>query len=132
MIGRAWVYILPCVDGTYYVGSTTDPRLRLAEHQSGLGGKYTAARRPVRLVFAAESTDIQEAYDRERQIKGWSRAKKEALIAGRYEALPALAHVRTVPSTGSGNAARATRRHERETATDAGDPDRDARRGIRP
>ena len=117
MIGRAWVYILKCADGTYYVGSTTDPRLRLAEHQAGLGGKYTAARRPVRLVFASECTDIQEAYDRERQIKGWSRAKKEAVIAGNFDALPGLAHPDAVPSTSSGNAAGTARRPQPEGVT---------------
>ena len=122
MIGRAWVYILRCADGTYYLGSTTDPRLRLGEHQAGLSGKYTSARRPVRLVFAAECTDIQEAYDRERQIKGWSRAKKEAVIAGNFEALPGLAHPGAVPSTSSGNAAEVPRRPQPESVTGAISP----------
>ena len=87
----AWMYILRCVDNSYYVGSTTDLALRLAEHQQGLGSRYTAARLPVELMYACEFGTIQETYDRERQVKDWNRAKKEALIHGDWEALPGLA-----------------------------------------
>ena len=76
------VYILRCADGSYYTGHTRNLGVRLAEHESGLVPGYTKLRRPVRLVFAEELRTRAEALKRERQIKGWSRAKKEALIAG--------------------------------------------------
>ena len=76
-----FVYILRCADGSYYVGKTDDLRTRLDEHQSGVGADYTAVRRPVEMVYAEEHSSIRDAKDRERQLKRWSRAKKEALIA---------------------------------------------------
>ena len=76
-----FVYILRCADGSYYVGKTDDLRTRLDEHQSGVGAHYTAVRRPVEMVYAEEHSSIRDAKDRERQLKRWSRAKKEALIA---------------------------------------------------
>ena len=87
----AWMYILECADGSYYVGSTTDLERRLWEHNEGLGARYTARRRPVKLVYAAEFATIAEAYEREKQVQGWGRAKREALIRGDYAALPKLA-----------------------------------------
>jgi predicted GIY-YIG superfamily endonuclease len=87
----AWMYILQCSDGSYYVGSTTDLERRKREHNEGTGAKYTASRRPVRLVYAAEFTSIAEAYEREKQVQGWGRSKREALIRGDYDALPELA-----------------------------------------
>jgi putative endonuclease len=87
----AWMYILECADGSYYVGSTTDLERRVWEHNEGLGAKYTARRRPVKLVYAAEFATIAEAYEREKQVQGWGRAKREALIRGDYAALPELA-----------------------------------------
>lgn len=87
----AWVYILRCSDGSYYVGSARgDLERRIGEHQSGTFGGYTAARRPVKLVFAEEFAWITDAIAAERRIKGWSRRKKEALIAGELERLPEL------------------------------------------
>ena len=86
----AWMYILKCNDGTYYVGSTTDLSLRLAEHEQGIGAKYTAAHLPVPMVYSCEFHDIVEAYERENQVKHWGRAKKEALIRGDWDALPGL------------------------------------------
>jgi putative endonuclease len=76
-----FVYILRCADGSYYVGKTEDLRTRLDEHQSGVGADYTAARRPVEMVYAEEHSSTRSAKDRELQLKHWSRAKKEALIA---------------------------------------------------
>ena len=76
-----FVYILRCVDRSYYVGKTNDLRTRLTEHQSGVGANYTAARRPVEMVYAEEHSTIRSAKDREMQLKRWSRAKKEALIS---------------------------------------------------
>jgi putative endonuclease len=87
----AWMYILECSDGSYYVGSTTDLERRIWEHNEGLGAKYTARRRPVKLAYAAEFESIAEAYEREKQVQGWGRAKRKALIDGDYGALLELA-----------------------------------------
>jgi putative endonuclease len=87
----AWMYILECSDGTYYVGSTKDLEYRVSEHQSGKGAKYTSRRLPVKLVYSEEYERFVDAYTREKQIQNWSRAKREALINGNQEALPKLA-----------------------------------------
>ncbi len=87
----AWMYILECSDGSYYVGSTVDLEHRVAQHNAGEGAQYTRRRRPVRLVFAQEFADVQQAYECEKQVQGWSRAKREALIRGDWAALPGLA-----------------------------------------
>jgi putative endonuclease len=87
----AWMYILECADGSYYVGSTNDLERRVWEHNEGVGAKYTARRRPVKLVYAAGFASVAEAYEREKQVQGWGRAKREALIRDDYAALPALA-----------------------------------------
>ena len=86
----AWMYILQCSDDSYYVGSTVALEQRVWQHQQGEGAKYTAKRLPVELVYAEEFPRIDEAFYREKQIQGWSRAKKEALIRGDYDALPGL------------------------------------------
>jgi predicted GIY-YIG superfamily endonuclease len=87
----AWLYILRCSDGSYYVGSTrVTLDERLGQHQLGLVDGYTARRRPVELLFSEWFQRITDAIAAERQVKGWRRAKKEALIAGRFELLPAL------------------------------------------
>ena len=81
-----FVYILRCSDGAYYTGMAADPNLRLAEHQQGLNPKaFTFPRRPVELVWVQEFTGHDEAFRCERRIRGWSRAKKEALIRGSLE-----------------------------------------------
>ncbi|PKN91586.1 MAG: hypothetical protein CVU44_18565 [Chloroflexi bacterium HGW-Chloroflexi-6] len=85
------MYILECADGSYYVGSTKDIERRLWEHQSGLGAKYTSRRLPVKLVYSEEYERVSDAFYREKQIQGWSRVKREALIKGEYDSLPALA-----------------------------------------
>jgi predicted GIY-YIG superfamily endonuclease len=98
-----YLYILRCRDSSYYVGHTDDLEKRVAEHQAGTYLGYTSARRPIALVYAAEFPTRQEALDREQQLKGWSRAKKEALISGDWEQFPTLAKSRNKgPSTGSG------------------------------
>lgn len=85
------VYILRCSDGSYYTGLTKQEiEARVWEHNAGIYDGYTAKRRPVELVFQEVYDRIIDAIARERQIKGWSRRKKEALIALDYEALPAL------------------------------------------
>lgn len=86
-----YVYMLRCADGSYYVGQTDNLEERLAEHHRGGVTVYTRKRRPLVLVFTAEFYTREEAIERERQIKGWSRAKKEALIAGNWDRLQRLA-----------------------------------------
>jgi predicted GIY-YIG superfamily endonuclease len=87
----AWVYILECSDGSYYVGSTVDLERRLWQHQEGEGAAYTRRRRPVSLVWSCALDRVEEAYAVEKQIQGWSRAKRRALIEGRLLDLPWLA-----------------------------------------
>ena len=86
----AFVYILRCNDGSYYVGSTRDLENRVDKHNAGFYGGYTARRQPVELVHSQEFGRIEDAIAAERQIKGWSRAKKEALMHGDFIALKAL------------------------------------------
>ncbi len=87
----AWVYILRCVDKSYYTGCTTNIDQRFYEHQAGVFPGYTSSRRPVELVWLEEFPDINQAIDVERQLKGWSRKKKEALIQGDFNLLHELA-----------------------------------------
>lgn len=88
----AYLYILRCADGSYYVGSARGALdKRVSEHQTGALGGYTARRRPVTLVFAQHFRSIADAIAAERQVKGWRRAKKEALIAGAFDRLSELA-----------------------------------------
>ena len=85
------MYILRCKDGSYYTGVTNDVERRVFEHQNGLiQGCYTHKRRPLKLVFVGEFGEINDAISREKQIKGWSRRKKEALIEGNFEKLVEL------------------------------------------
>jgi predicted GIY-YIG superfamily endonuclease len=86
-----WVYILRCADGSYYTGHTDDLEKRLSEHDSGARGNYTASRRPVKLVFSQECSSREEALAAERQIKGWSRRKKEAMMRSDWEEVSRLA-----------------------------------------
>lgn len=85
------MYILECSDGSYYTGSTKDLELRLAQHQAGEGANHTKKRLPVKLVYYEEYQRIDEAFYREKQVQGWSRKKKEALIKGEFDILPELA-----------------------------------------
>ena len=88
----SFVYILECADKTFYVGVTANIKQRLEEHQrSKYDGSYTARRLPVELVFYCQFMDISLAIEFEKKIKKWSRAKKQALIEGRFENLPNLA-----------------------------------------
>ena len=81
------VYLLKCSDGSYYVGSTSNLEHRLAAHQAGAYGGYTSSRLPVELVWSTEFPTVHDAFLTERQIKGWSRAKKEALIRSDWDGL---------------------------------------------
>ena len=86
-----YVYILKCSDSTYYTGITSNLEKRVIEHVSGHHkDSYTFSRRPVSLVFYAEFTEPTKAIETEKQIKKWSKAKKEALINNEFEKLPNL------------------------------------------
>jgi len=87
----AFVYMLRCRDGSYYVGSTRATlEQRVAQHNAGTFAGYTAQRRPVELVWHQEFQRITDAIACERQMKGWSRAKKEAVIAADWERIRSL------------------------------------------
>ena len=82
-----YVYLLRCSDHSLYVGESSNLAAREQCHNEGRGGKYTADRRPVRIVYAEEHGSKQDALRRERQIKRWSRQKKELLVRGAGAAL---------------------------------------------
>lgn len=86
-----FMYILLCADSTYYTGSTNNLRLRLEQHQAGKGANYTRKRLPIELVYYEEYDNVADAFFREKQVQGWSRKKKEALIEGRNKDLVQLA-----------------------------------------
>ena len=88
---KGYMYILECADGSYYTGSTNNLELRLAQHQNGKGANHTKKRLPVKLMYFEEYQRIDEAFYREKQVQGWSRKKKEALINGEQHLLPELA-----------------------------------------
>ena len=101
-----YMYILRCSNGQYYVGSTHDLDKRLAEHQCGEGALFTKKYLPVELVYYEQFQTIVEAFQREHQVKGWNRKKKEALINGQQDKLPELSKAKNKtlkvgPSTGS-------------------------------
>src|SRR6266849_8561757 len=82
------LYVLRCADGSYYVGHTDDLEKRIFQHETGELCGYTSRRRPVTLLYACEFATRAEALQRELQLKGWSRAKKEALIRERLVRAP--------------------------------------------
>ncbi|MEE4023987.1 GIY-YIG nuclease family protein, partial [Gordonia sp. PKS22-38] len=96
----AWAYLLECADGKYYVGSTRDLEARLQQHSSAMIG-FTATRRPIKLVWQAELDTVADAYAIERRIHGWSRRKKQALIAGDIDLLRSLSKRRTKSDDGA-------------------------------
>lgn len=79
---KGYMYILLCSDDSYYTGSTINLELRMAQHQAGEGANHTKKRLPVKLVYYEEYSRIDKAFYREKQVQGWSRKKKEALING--------------------------------------------------
>ncbi len=89
------VYILKCLDGSFYIGSTSDIESRIELHDSGKASAYTRARLPVRLVYTEPQPTRSRAVKRERQLKGWTCAKKQALIDGDLAALRQLSHCRS-------------------------------------
>ena len=100
-----YVYILECSDKSYYTGVTNNLERRLLEHETGFNpGCYTFKRRPLILKYSIHVTDIKQAIEWEKQIKGWSRKKKEALFKEDWEEIKKLAknytqHPRNPPST---------------------------------
>jgi putative endonuclease len=95
----SWLYMLRCSDDSYYTGTTRDAlEVRVGQHQAGTLDGYTAHRRPVTLVFQQEFQRVEDAIAAERQVKGWRREKKEALIRGDLALFPTLARrgMRTV------------------------------------
>ena len=107
----AYVYILQCADGSYYTGSTRATLAgRVAEHDAGTYDGFTAKRRPVTLIWSQEFDRIADAIAAERRIKGWSRAKKEALIAGDWLQVQRLAQ-----RQGGTASSFETRSHERSS-----------------
>ena len=86
----AYSYILKCSDGSYYTGSTKDMEKRLWQHKNGEGAYHTKRRLPVTLVYVEHYDRVEEAFAREKQIQGWSRKKKEALISGNMDDLRSL------------------------------------------
>jgi|SRR5690242_12824843 putative endonuclease len=88
----AYVYMLSCADGSYYIGSATGSDLsrRVSEHQSGIRPGYTQLRRPVQLVWSEYFDRVTDAIATERQLKGWSRAKKHSLINGDWQSIRRL------------------------------------------
>jgi predicted GIY-YIG superfamily endonuclease len=99
-------YVLRCRDGSYYVGHTDDLERRIAQHRTGTLGGYTARRLPVTFLWAQDFQTRDDAFAAERKLKGWSRAKKEAMMAGDSALVSELAcsgsAVPPGPSTGSG------------------------------
>ncbi len=88
---KGYMYILLCSDGSYYTGSTNDIKLRLQQHNEGLGANHTKKRLPVELIYLEEYVHVASAFEREKQVQKWRREKKEALIQGRHHHLPELA-----------------------------------------
>jgi putative endonuclease len=88
----SYVYMLKCNDDSYYIGSTVNLTLRLAQHQAGTYGGYTSKRLPVTRVWSQEVQTDDQAFLLERKLKGWSRAKKEALIHGDFQRIHEIVH----------------------------------------
>ena len=87
---KGYMYILRCSNGRFYTGSTNNLELRLAQHQNGEGANYTKKYRPVELIYFEEFQHVAEAFYREKQVQGWSRKKKLALLQGNDDKLPKL------------------------------------------
>ena len=106
-----WVYIVRCRDGSYYTGHTDDLERRLGEHAGGaVASCYTYTRRPLELVHARDFATREEALAAERQIKGWGRKKKEAMMRGDWAEVSRLARAPAV---------RAARRPEQDGGGEA-------------
>jgi len=97
----AFLYILRCSDGSFYIGVTrTTLEIRIAQHNAGMFGGYTATRRPVTLIFSQWFDRITDAIENERKLKKWSRAKKQAFVRGDFAALRRLSARRSPHPSG--------------------------------
>ncbi len=104
-VKQYWAYMLRCRDGSYYVGVTSELEIRLAKHALGVDpDAYTFRRRPVTLVYSEVFYTPDEAIHAEKRIKGWSRAKKDALVRGDWAAIRRLSRSRTRRANGGGEA----------------------------
>ena len=107
---KGYMYILLCSNGQYYTGSTNDLERRMVEHNNGEGANFTRKYLPVELIYYEEFDRVDEAFYREKQVQGWSRKKKEALIRGETNKLHSLSecknetHFRNAPETVTKNA----------------------------
>ena len=95
---QSWVYILKCSDGSYYTGGTSNLKQRIQEHNFMKYDNYTSTRLPVELVYSQQFASIADAISAERQIKGWGRRKKEALINGDFDLLHNLSECKNETS----------------------------------
>jgi putative endonuclease len=124
-----WVYLLRCADGSFYAGHTEDLEKRLQQHQDGSLPGYTSKRRPVTLVWADHSNCREDALAFERRIKGWSRAKKKALIAGDWTTIKWLSK----PPRGRASTSLSTNEHPgRDSAQARSEPRPRASDGLMP
>jgi len=85
-----WTYMLRCADDSFYVGHTDDLDRRISQHQSGYFTGYTFKRRPIELVWSEDFQTRLDALSAEKQIKGWRREKKQALMNGNWELMSQL------------------------------------------
>ncbi|ALJ14815.1 GIY-YIG nuclease family protein [Sphingopyxis macrogoltabida] len=97
-----WAYMLHCRGGAFYTGHTDNLPYRIAQHEAGAIPGFTSDRLPIVLVWSQEFATRFEALEAERRIKGWSRAKKMALIRGDWDKISSLAKGKDGPSTSSG------------------------------
>jgi len=96
-----YIYIIECSNGKYYTGSTNDLDKRLAQHQEGLGANFTRKFLPINLVYVEIFERIDQAFQREKQIQGWSHKKKAALIASDLNSLHKLSECQNVSHANS-------------------------------
>jgi putative endonuclease len=123
-----FVYILKCADGSYYTGITNDVDRRFEEHQSGYNPKaYTFRRRPLELVFYLDFPDPVQAIDFEKQVKGWTRKKKEAIIRGDWESLKELAACKNKTSHLGFDSAQPDSGFDTQSSENDGHPERSRR-----
>lgn len=115
-MAECFTYILECSDGSYYTGSTKDLMKRLQQHQNGEGANHTKKRLPVKLVYVEVFSRIDEAFYREKQIQGWSRKKKEALMNGEHNKLPELSLAYRDIKANEQGASSALRQAQRDTS----------------
>ena len=94
---NSYMYLLACADGSFYTGSTVSLARRLEQHRNGEGVKHTASRLPVKLVYYETFDRIDKAFAREKQVQGWSIAKKVALLSGDIQRLKRLSRNKTIP-----------------------------------